>query len=160
MLYGGISDQISSYSFLRYFFNLIDLTVSISESSFVMDEEPSPFLFLPPELRNHVYRHALVADGSLVSYLRHRSEIWFGDRRPVGFEANAAILRTCRLVNIEACAVLYGENSWLFEDGLMDLFGCTIRSMWISPQSRGNGGETPSEVVYPSHILNMRRLFF
>ncbi|KAF2711806.1 hypothetical protein K504DRAFT_333623, partial [Pleomassaria siparia CBS 279.74] len=61
------------------------------------------FCDLPPELRNKVYRHVLVADD--------------GFQLPTGkiLSRSAQFLRTCRLVHSEGCSILYGENNFSFD---------------------------------------------
>jgi hypothetical protein len=64
------------------------------------------FTDLPPELRNAIYRHALVRDGALDIPQRHL--------RP-GLCLSGQFLRTCKLVHDEGCSILYGENEFFFQ---------------------------------------------
>lgn len=65
-----------------------------------------PFLKLPREIRDIVYRELLRDTYPLIVHLRraHRFE--------VGTRPYPAILRTNKQVHDEAAAVLYGENTW------------------------------------------------
>ena len=70
----------------------------------IPDEQPSQaddcFLFnLPPELRNRIYRYAIVEDDELILTPRGPSE--------------PTLLRTCRSIRDEACSIYYGENKFL-----------------------------------------------
>ncbi|KAF2822736.1 hypothetical protein CC86DRAFT_457940 [Ophiobolus disseminans] len=81
----------------------------ISSSSPARTDEavrPKGFADFPPELRNSVYRHVFVRDGSL--QIPQRSE-------GSGLGQSAQFLRTCKLVHNEACSILYGENTFAFK---------------------------------------------
>ena len=66
------------------------------------DPNRTVFLKLPPELRNKVYRQVFKKADPINVKTRH------------GFPHGAAFLRVNRLVNEEACNILYGENSFVF----------------------------------------------
>lgn len=67
---------------------------------------PKGFADLPPELRNTVYRHVFVRDGTL--QIPQRSD-------GSGLCQSAQFLRTCKLVHNEGCSILYGENDFHFK---------------------------------------------
>jgi hypothetical protein len=54
---------------------------------------------IPAELRNRIYRYAMIQDGDLTVTPRGPSE--------------PALLRTCYVVRDEACSIYYGENQFL-----------------------------------------------
>lgn len=66
------------------------------------------FTDLPPELRNKIYRYALVRDKTLQI---PACKPW-GDR---DLCQSGQFLSTCKLVHNEGCSILYGENSFAFE---------------------------------------------
>jgi hypothetical protein len=67
---------------------------------------PKGFADLPPELRNTVYRHVFVRNGTL--QIPQRSD-------GSGLCQSAQFLRTCKLVHNEGCSILYGENAFHFK---------------------------------------------
>lgn len=77
-------------------------------------EAPSgafPFLQLPSELRNMVYRELLLGVYPFMMHLR--IAFWYEDgKRPY-----PAILQTNKRTHDEAAAVLYGENTWFSSAG-------------------------------------------
>jgi hypothetical protein len=67
---------------------------------------PTPFLALPLESRLEIYRHLLLAHEPISSFAR-RLNLW------------PQILATCRQVCEEGKAVLYGENEWGIDIGVL-----------------------------------------
>ena len=80
------------------------------------DKKTSAFLALPAELRNHIYQLLLVAPQPIQLALEDN-----GRRATVGiqnwYEASpsANILATCKQINREAGAYLYGDNTLTFQ---------------------------------------------
>ncbi|EMC96179.1 hypothetical protein BAUCODRAFT_465327 [Baudoinia panamericana UAMH 10762] len=89
------------------------------------------FTDLPPELRNSIYRLALVADNSIEIRRRRRAKkgqppYWLEAktlrmngkqmRKPALHESNGtAVLRLSWQCNLEATAILYAENHFIFK---------------------------------------------
>ncbi|KAJ4292030.1 hypothetical protein N0V90_009929 [Kalmusia sp. IMI 367209] len=77
-------------------------------------EAPSgafPFLRLPSEIRNMVYRELLLSAYPFIMHLR--IAFWYENgKRPY-----PAILQTNKQIHDEAAAVLYGENTWFSSAG-------------------------------------------
>lgn len=81
---------------------------------------PFPFLQLPPEIRNKVYRLLLVT--------KHRQQCIFADVNGTARRLNLcwgylpdmgdslSLLVTFKMINQEASTVLYGNNRYLFDD--------------------------------------------
>ncbi|KAF2472846.1 uncharacterized protein BDR25DRAFT_11861 [Lindgomyces ingoldianus] len=65
-----------------------------------------PFLRLPSEIRNMIYRELLLCTYPLIMFFR--SAFWFENST----RAYPAILQSNRQIHDEAAAVLYGENTW------------------------------------------------
>lgn len=100
-------------------------------------ENPFPFLSLPPELRNIVYRHAVLPPG--------------GRLAPSAFKQyrilcpSLAILRSCRQIHYEASEVLYREaflHGDVYEympcqsDGSLGILGLSTNRHWGLPPER------------------------
>ena len=119
------------YSFPRFCPSLPDLehiSTSLSASY--------PFLDLPLELRNKIYRYILISDLDCKSHPR----LW----RPLSVDGGTCrigyfsrdtvipLLLVCRKIHDEAAAVLYGENTFAFHiSGLAD--GPIAFLEWLSP---------------------------
>lgn len=81
---------------------------------------PFPFLQLPPEIRNKVYRLLLVTGNrnkdlapDVVGLLARNKPNW---SNVPDMADSLGLLRICKLVNQEASAVLYGRNNFVFDD--------------------------------------------
>jgi hypothetical protein len=79
----------------------------ILEEASPTPEPPIGFLSLPTEIRTQIYHHLLVAEQPIqvhcywtMVYIRSRPELW------------PHILRTCKLIAMEALPVLYGCNTF------------------------------------------------
>ena len=72
------------------------------------NQKSSPFLRLPPELRNKIYRLVFKRDDS---FQIPACKPW-GDR---SLCQSGQFLSTCKMVHNEGCSILYGENSFAFE---------------------------------------------
>ena len=69
-----------------------------------------PFLKLPPELRNQVYKELLPHRIVIVPDI-------YGFKQSGYLEpGSSALLRTCRLIQEEACNILYRHNTFRFDD--------------------------------------------
>ena len=101
--------------------------------------EPFPFMRLPPEVRNMVYKEALVMPGiisierGLVSFYYARLEVV---RNKIGSEidlkidqkSTRALLQTSKTVYQEASPVYFGSNHFYFDDvDLLTRFLQTLR---------------------------------
>lgn len=64
-------------------------------------DQHSPLLNLPAELRNHIFKLAVVKDHPIEIYS------WVAHRK-------AALLATCKQIRSEALAIYYGENTFIF----------------------------------------------
>lgn len=84
-----------------------------------MSFRPTSFFDLPPELRIKVYGCLLVAPDPISMEIR-------GDETPN--KLHPEILRTCRQINEEASAVLYGTNEFFIER----IYGSNPHSQSIS----------------------------
>ncbi|KAL8806451.1 MAG: hypothetical protein Q9182_001366 [Xanthomendoza sp. 2 TL-2023] len=73
-------------------------------------DQPFPFLRLPAEIRNHIYRECLLVEGIINPY-----PLYYQDQRivPGGqVRPSVALLRVSKQVECEAQAILYGENTY------------------------------------------------
>lgn len=89
------------------------LSTSRSKNPYIaVNSEPtsvpgqSPFMELPREIRDMIYRELLLDTHPLISHLRRAS------RFDAGTRPYPAILRTNKQIHDEAAAVFYGENTW------------------------------------------------
>ncbi|TKA50287.1 hypothetical protein B0A55_13611 [Friedmanniomyces simplex] len=117
-----------------------------SDAGGMMDE--SPFMSLPPELRNHIYTYVL-STGTICVHMNRNAKYLHtltihGDsvERPAGGEC-LALLRTCKQVSKEAAQLFYVCNkfeiaafdphSTVNEDGLLDpgLFVAEVQTRTI-----------------------------
>ena len=92
----------SSQSWYHFFLLFSPLIQRVDKMS-----KTFPFLRLPPELRNHVYKHSLLIDGIVNCYtpMTYREE-------PLSPKLNLGLLRVCRLIGNEASHVFYGRNTF------------------------------------------------
>lgn len=74
----------------------------IKKSSSPVPQSRKGFLDLPAEIRNQIYALVFVEETS------------FNFDYPKNFAHCAALLRTCKQVNLEGCTVLYSENLFYF----------------------------------------------
>ncbi|KAK5113300.1 hypothetical protein LTR85_010917 [Meristemomyces frigidus] len=80
------------------------------------------FLDLPPELRNTIYRLALIADPAYIDLCpKSNQEVGNGAARyhhtrrfGKEIEPSLHLLRTCKQINAEAAPIFYGEQEWRF----------------------------------------------
>ncbi|KAL8730565.1 MAG: hypothetical protein Q9166_004019 [cf. Caloplaca sp. 2 TL-2023] len=101
---------------------ILQLSARISR----LEVAPSfPFLKLPAEIRNHIYRFALVVDGEINRYPAHyqaKSIVPEGQSKPA-----VALLRVCKQVGSEAQSILYGENTWRLNQ---DTISLSLPPLW------------------------------
>ena len=69
--------------------------------------QPSPFLDLPPELRNAIYREVLISDESIEANLTFRGA------NP-GLGMRLGLLQICRQIRDEAHDIFWSENKFRF----------------------------------------------
>ncbi|KAI4263544.1 MAG: hypothetical protein L6R42_001313 [Xanthoria sp. 1 TBL-2021] len=89
-------------------------TAQIERLQISMGLETSfPFLELPAEIRNEIYEMCLVVDGTInpypVPYRDNNLIAPNGQSKPL-----VALLRVSKLLNAEARPILYGRNTWLY----------------------------------------------
>ena len=116
-----------------------------------LEEQPSPLLRLPAELREHIYRYVLVNDEPIAI----PSQSW-----TLGFPLDPSdppFTCTCRQIRSEALAIFYSEN--IFTDRLYGA-GCEYWFLQLPPEKLGMLSEARIEMPYgwckPDH--NQRAL--
>ncbi|KAL8992741.1 MAG: hypothetical protein Q9169_006873, partial [Polycauliona sp. 2 TL-2023] len=85
-----------------------------------MNLNPSfPFLHLPGEIRNQIYEMCLVVHGTINPHPNHQQEnriVPKGQSKP-----SVALLRVSKQVKAEAQPILFGKNTWLNNQNVINL---------------------------------------
>ena len=79
------------------------------------NQTETSLLSIPAELRNEIYQYILVDDAPVVIVDKANNSVF----KASGFAGNAAILQTCRQIYHEAIGVLYGQNVFRFNYGIL-----------------------------------------
>ncbi|KAI4920911.1 hypothetical protein J4E85_009026 [Alternaria conjuncta] len=79
------------------------------------NQTETSLLSIPAELRNEIYQYILVDDAPVVIVDKANNSVI----KASGFAGNAAILQTCRQIYHEAIGVLYGQNVFRFNYGIL-----------------------------------------
>lgn len=80
-------------------------TPILQENTTAVEQKPFPFLSLPGEIRNLIYRHALVSPKTYTVKLQF-------------FPTDTALLRVNKQIYAEASAIFYHENIFWFPQTL------------------------------------------
>ena len=101
------------------------------------DEETSPLLELPPELRNKIYRYALVSG----------STVYVG----LGGFVEPSLLATCKHIRQEASPIFYKENEI---EVLVDSYNITNCFRWERKiEAVRNRGELHGKASYSGSVI-------
>ncbi|KAI9772112.1 MAG: hypothetical protein M1840_001400 [Geoglossum simile] len=107
-------DSLDHIASLNKDFRLVDPMVVIRTQRRVSESDPKGFLDLPPEIRNEIYKILFVAERHRIRFCS-QGDIQNCGGREVAVRYSSAFLRTCRQINQEGSAVLYGANEYIFE---------------------------------------------
>ncbi|KAH7402999.1 hypothetical protein BKA64DRAFT_721823 [Cadophora sp. MPI-SDFR-AT-0126] len=117
---------------IEFYSNKSD-TVNPMENKAKDDSRTIRLLDLPLEIRNEIYRLALVqSDSPLKPNVRRLFSIAEGHERtldPYGVESTLSLARTCSQIHDEAIAVYYGKNNFEF-DNIYDLYVFLYMVSW------------------------------
>ncbi|KAL8659864.1 MAG: hypothetical protein Q9202_006909 [Teloschistes flavicans] len=115
-------------------------------------ESSFPFLKLPNEIKDMIYRYCLVVKGAISPY-----PAYYQSRAAATLDIeglNLALLRVCKSVAVDAKKILFGENVWHLTQEKLDL---PMQSLWKQvleqPHQPPLGGLF---VFFDSHDLDHR----
>ncbi|SLM37298.1 hypothetical protein LPUS_07087 [Lasallia pustulata] len=109
---------------------------------------PFPFLSLPPELRNKVYFHLLHFTKPIHSDRTGNREFCHRPRK--SSNAGCALIRTCKIIAVEATSVLYRSNKFRFSNRTYPYFDIGIYAFLrsIGPDNRAMIRHLIIEILY------------
>jgi hypothetical protein len=123
---------------------------------------PRSFVDLPPEIRNKVY-NLCFAKPAVVTPIITPIRSLNNAREALPFAGSIPFLRTCNLVHLEASPVLYGNNTFFFDDvgkGFNEVVQqCDITSMYIFLRLIGAENRLRLRKIYV-HIVKFRFCYY
>ncbi|KAH0538105.1 hypothetical protein FGG08_005267 [Glutinoglossum americanum] len=148
-------DYLNNIASLNKDFRLVNPEVVIRTQERAVNT-PKGFLDLPPEIRNMVYSLLFVSENRRVNFCGVGESETIGDRT-VLVRLSSAFLATCRQVNMEGGAVLYGTNKFVFERSF------SLRGRWFEARWKQVGYEDVARfflTIGTYNLSNLRSVVF